>query len=190
MATQTVPRITPEQYLEAEREAEYKSEYYDGQIYAMAGAKPRHTGIATNVVVRLGSALNGGSCRVFTSDMRVHVPATGLYTYPDVSVVCGEPVFIGGDNLANPIIVIEVLSKSTERYDRTVKFFHYQSIPSLQEYLLISQNPRGITHCTRLGGEDWRIETIGDEKGSLRLSSIGIDLTFDQIYAGVESLPG
>ena len=189
MASQIVLHITPDEYLQAERKAEDKSEYYDGQIFAMAGAKPRHTGIATNFVVRLGSALNGGSCRVFTSDMRVHVPATGLYTYPDVSVVCGEPVFIQSDNLVNPVLVIEVLSKSTERYDRTVKFFHYQSIPALQEYLLVSQNSRSITHCIRLGGEDWRIETVGDDKRSIRLSSIGVELTFDQIYAGVDSLP-
>lgn len=190
MVTQTVHSITPEEYLETEREADSKSEYYDGQVYALAAAKPRHTGIATNFIVRLGSALHGGSCRVFTSDLRVHVPATGLYTYPDVSVVCGEPVFIQGDNLVNPAVVIEVPSKSTERYDRTVMFFHYQSILSLKEYLLVSPNPRVITHCTRLGVEDWRIETLGDEPGSVRFSSIGVELTFDQIYAGVESLPG
>src|SRR2546425_5264216 len=136
MASQTLPYITPEEYLKAERQSEFKSEYYAGQVYAMAGATPRHTRIATNFVIKLGSALAGGPCQVFNSDMRAHIPATGLYTYPDVSVVCGEPVFVQSDNLANPIVVVEVLSKSSERNDRTTKFLDYQSVPSLKEYLL------------------------------------------------------
>jgi Uma2 family endonuclease len=172
--------ITPDEYLRAEREALDNSEYYGGQIYAIASARPRHTRIATNLI-QLGSGLKGGPCQVFNSDMRVHVPATGLYTYPDVSVVCGEPAFVQWDNLTNPVVVIEVMPKST--------FFDYQSLRSLKEYLLVSQEPRLITHCTRLGAEEWRIETVGDAKDSVRLSSIGVELTFDQIYAGVDSLP-
>jgi len=180
MASQTVPYVTPEEYLEAEREAVEKSEYYNGCVYPRATRSPRAVGIATNLIAALGSALKSGPCQVFNPDMRVHVPATGLYTYPDVSVVCGAPAFVQADNLVNPTVIVEVFAN----------FFDYQSIPTLKEYLLVSQNPRGITHCTRLGNEDWRIETIGDEKDSLRLSSIGVELTFDQIYAGVESLPG
>ena len=172
--------IAPEEYLEAERKALDKSEYYGGQIYAMAGARPRHARIATNITAELTFALKGGSCQVFNSDMRVHVPATGLYTYPDLSVVCGEPAFDHVDNLINPTVVIEVLS---------ARFLRYHSVPALQEYLLVSQDSWSITHCTRLGGEDWRIETVGDDKRSIRLSSIGVELTFDQIYAGVDSLP-
>jgi Uma2 family endonuclease len=189
MASQTVSYIHAEEYLNAERKAAWKSEYYDGQIYKMAGARPRHTRIATNLAARLLLALDGGPCQVFNSDMRVHIPATGLYTYPDVSVVCGEPVFVQSDNLANPILVIEVLSKSTKRYDRTEKFLHYQSLSSLKEYLLVSHDPRLITHCTRLGGEDWRIETVDNDRGSIALSCIGVEITFDHMYAGVNSLP-
>ena len=127
------------------------------------------------------------TCQVFNSDMRAHIPATGLYTYPDVSVVCGEPVFVQSDNLANPIVVVEVLSKSSERNDRTTKFLDYQSVPSLKEYLLVSQYSRSITRCTRLQGNEWRIET--SEQGSIPVSSIGVEITFDEIYAGADSLP-
>ena len=189
MASQTVPFVTAEDYLNTERKADFKSEYYDGHVFKMAGARPRHTRIATNLTARLLLALDGGPCQVFNSDMRVHIPATGLYTYPDVSVVCGEPVFVNSDNLANPILVIEVLSKSTKRYDRTEKFLHYQSLFSLKEYLLVSHDPRLITHCTRLGAEDWRIETVDHARGSLTLASIGVEIAFDRMYAGVDSLP-
>ena len=190
MSSQAVPYITPEQYLEAEREALDKSEYLDGQIYAMAGAKPRHIRIGTNLVFRISSALEGGSCQVFDSDMRVYIPATGLYTYPDVSVVCGEPVFVqGGDNLVNPIVIVEVSSKSTEKYDRNTKFLYYQSIASLKDYVLVSQFSRRITHCQRMTADDWRIRNIDGATGRLKLASIGVELTFDQIYTGVDSLP-
>ena len=190
MASQTIPYITPEEYLKAERRAAFKSEYYDGQVYAMAGGHPRHHRISTNVTVRLVIALEGGSCQVFNSDMRVHIHASGLYTYPDVSVVCGAPVFFQTDNLVNPIVIVEVLSKSTEQHDRTTKFLDYRSIPSLKEYLMISQEPRSVTHCTRIGDEEWRIETVTEEQGAVRLGSVGVELAFAQIYAGADSLPG
>jgi Uma2 family endonuclease len=104
-------------------------------------------------------------------------------------VVCGPPIFHDTDNLENPIVLVEVLSKSTERHDRTTKFFEYQSIPSLKEYLLISQEPRSITHCTRLQGKEWRIETVAAEHGVVRLSTIDVELSFDRIYEGSDSLP-
>jgi Uma2 family endonuclease len=189
MSSHAIPYVTPEQYLEAERQALDKSEYLDGQIYAMAGAKPRHIRIGTNLVFRISSALEGGSCQVFDSDMRVHIPATGLYTYADVSVVCGEPVFVQGDNLVNPIVIVEVSSKSTEKYDRNAKFLYYQSISSLKEYVLVSQFSRRITHCKRTAADDWRIQNIDAGTGRLQLASIGVELTFDQIYTRVDSLP-
>jgi len=181
MASQTIPYITPEEYLKAERQAEFKSEYYEGQVYAIAGGTLRHHRIATNVTVRLAVALDGGPCQVFNSDVRVHIPATGLYTYPDVSVVCGAPDVLQTDNLVNPVVIVEV---------GTTKFLDYQSIPSLKEYLMVSQQSHSITHCTRLGDEEWRIETFGEERGSIRLPAIGVELQFAQIYAGADSLPG
>ena len=104
--------------------------------------------------------------------------------------MCGAPEVFQTDNLVNPIVIVEVLSQSTERHDRTTKFFHYQSIPSLKEYLMVSQQSHSITHCTRLGHEEWRIETFGEERGSIRLPTIGVELQFAQIYAGTDSLPG
>jgi Uma2 family endonuclease len=115
--------------------------------------------------------------------------ATGLYTYPDASVVCGDPVVFQTDNLENPVVIAEVLSKSTQHHDRTTKFLDYQSIPSLKEYLLVSQQPRSLTQCTRTPPGEWRIEILNDATALVRLSSIGAELTFDQIYAGAESLP-
>ena len=188
MASQTIPYITPEEYLIAERQAQFKSEYCDGQVFAMAGGTLRHNRIATNVTTRLGVALEGGSCQVFNSDMRVYIPATGVYTYPDASVVCGAPEVFQTDNLVNPVVIVEVLSQSTERHDRTTKFLDYQSIPSLKEYLMVSQQTRSITHCVRLGNEEWRIETLGEEQGPIRLPAIGVELQFAQIYAGADSL--
>jgi len=189
MASQTIPYITPEEYLRAERKAEFKSEYYDGQMFAMAGGHPRHTAIATNIVGSLTLALRGKSRRAFNSDMRVHIAATGLYTYPDVTVTCGAPIFSETDNLVNPIVIVEVLSKSTERHDRTTKFLEYRSIPSLKEYLMVSQEPRSVTHCTKVGDEEWRIETVVREQRAVHLQSIGVELSFDEIYADLDLLP-
>ena len=121
--------------------------------------------------------------------MRVHIAATGLYTYPDVSVVCGVPEFHETDNLMNPTIVVEVLSKSTAHYDRTTKFLDYRSIPSLKEYVMVSQEPRSITHCTRISDDEWRIETVGEEQSVIRFTSIGVEVPFDEVYANLESLP-
>ena len=185
-----IPYITPEEYLKSERAAEYKSEYCNGRVYAMAGGSLRHNFIATNTTVALAAGLTGGLCRAFHSDMRVYIPKTGLYTYPDALVVCGTPEVFQSDNLVNPIVIVEVLSRSTERHDRTTKFLDYQSIPSLQEYLMISQKPHEVTHCTRVNDKQWSIESVGEERGAIRLSSIGMELTFAQIYAGADELPG
>lgn len=186
MASQTVPYVTPEAYLEAEREAEDKSEYYDGQVYAMSGGTRWHSLISVNLLAELKAALKD-RCEVHGSDMRLRVSATNAYTYPDVTVICGKPEFggKGEDILLNPTLIVEVLSKSTERYDRRAKFFHYQTIQSLREYLLVSQYQRRVDLCTRLNDKDWRIESIDHTLGQVHLTSVGVELTFDQIYAGV-----
>ena len=186
MASQTVPYITPEEYLAAEREAEYKSEYYDGQIYAMPGGARWHSLIGGNVFAELRAVLKG-RCEVHGSDIRLRVSSTNAYTYPDVTVICGKPEFTGRgeDVLLNPTLIIEVLSKSTEHYDRRAKFLHYQTIQSLREYVLVSQYQRRVDLCTRLNDKDWRIESIDHTLGRVHLSSVGVELTFDQIYADV-----
>ncbi len=186
MASQTVPYITPEEYLTIERAAEYKSEYYDGQIYAMSGGTRWHSVIGVNLLRELSTALLG-RCEVHGSDMRLRVSATNAYTYPDVTVVCGKPEFTGKgeDILLNPTVIIEVLSESTERYDRGGKFLQYQTIPSLRDYVLVSQDEQRVDHCTRLNEKDWRIESIDHTLGLVNLSSLSVEMTFDQIYAGV-----
>src|SRR3954469_18701066 len=127
-----VPRIrlTPAEYLAIERKAEFKSEYLNGEMFAMAGASPAHNSVKENLIVRLGGRLWGGPCRSYSSDQRVKVSATGLYTYPDIVIVCGTPEFDDADRdtLVNPRAIIEVLSDSTAGYDRGPKFRHYQRI--------------------------------------------------------------
>src|SRR5580765_534258 len=136
MSTLAKEYYTPEQYLALEREAEYKSEYINGQIYAMLGASREHIVIAVNLVSELRTQFRGRPCEVYNSDMRVKVNPTGMYTYPDVTATCGEPVFDDKqrNTLTNPNVIIEVLSPSTEVYDRGVKFAHYRRLRSLTDY--------------------------------------------------------
>src|SRR5712692_10164216 len=133
-------RVTPEEYLARERDAEHKSEYFDGEIFAMAGGSPQHSAIIFNVNGLLFPQLRGGPCRGFNSDMRVKVSETGLYTYPDLVVLCGEPQFDDEhqDTLLNPTLIVEVLSPTTKAYARGDKFSHYRWLESLQEYLLVA----------------------------------------------------
>jgi Uma2 family endonuclease len=135
-------RLTEAEYLEIERTAEWKSEFFNGEMFAMAGATPEHVLIAGNVAAELRLQLRGRPCRVYPVDLRVKVSDTGLYTYPDVVVVCGEPRFdeLRGDTLLNPTLIVEVLSSSTEAYDRGDKFAHYRRLDSLQEYVLVAQD--------------------------------------------------
>ena len=136
-------RFTPEEYLALERQAEYRSEFFHGEIFAMAGASREHNLIAGNVSRELGNQLKGRPCETYQSDMRVKVSDTGLYTYPDVVVACGELAFEDDevDTLLNPTLLIEVLSESTESYDRGKKFGYYRTIQSLAEYLLVALPP-------------------------------------------------
>jgi Uma2 family endonuclease len=131
-----------QEYLELEREAEYKSEYFRGEIFAMTGAGHNHNRIVENLTFEIGSFLKGKSCRTFSNDMRLHIPQNGLYTYPDVVIVCGKNEFLDDkkDNLVNPNVIIEVLSPSKSFYDRGEKFHFYRSIPSLSEYVVIDSS--------------------------------------------------
>ena len=136
------PSLTPQEYLARERRATEKSEYYRGEIFAMAGASFEHSLIKDNLARESGNQLKDKPCRVITSDLRIKVNATGLYTYPDAVIVCDEPKFEDAqvDTLLNPRVIVEVLSDSTEKYDRGGKFAHYRQIPSLQEYVLVAQD--------------------------------------------------
>lgn len=187
MSTQPKTSITPGQYLEIERKAEYKSEYYGGEMFAMAGAKEAHNLLVANSIRDLGQQLRSGPCRVYPSDMRVQVRATGLYTYPDVVVVCSEPKFLDEqhDTLLNPVLLVEVLSPSTEAYDRGRKFEHYQSIESFKEYLLIASDRMHIDLYTRQADGRWLRASASRPDDSLELPSIGCRITVQDLYEKV-----
>ena len=158
MSTQIQPRhATPEEYLAVERASETRSEYFAGDIVAMTGASRAHNLIVLNVGAELRAQLRGRACESYVEGMRVKVVAAGVYTYPDVVVVCGEPVFEDEqvDTVLNPTLIVEVLSPSTERYDRGRKLEHYRKIPSLSEYILIAQDARRIEWYTRQEGGLW-----------------------------------
>ena len=150
MSSAAIQRYSPADYLALERASEFKHEFFDGEMFRMSGGTIEHSQIAGNVIRALGTALADGPCRVLTGDMRIKLP-TGLYTYPDTSVVCDQPEFEDGhkDVLLNPLLIVEVLSPSTEAYDRGKKFRHYQTCPSLREYVLIAQDRAAVDHYLR-----------------------------------------
>ena len=188
MSVQPKTRITPEEYVSIERKATYRSEYFAGEMFAMAGASREHNRIVTNVVVALDNQLKDRPCNVYSSDMRVKVSDTGLHTYPDVVVTCGEEKFVDerNDNLLNPLLIVEVLSNSTEAYDRGKKFEHYQQIDSFSEYLLIAQSLCRVEQYFRQKKAQWLYTETRDADGIVKLYSIDCELTLKDIYAKVE----
>lgn len=189
MASAARQLLTPAEYLEIERTAENKSEYYAGEMFAMAGGSPEHNAIVFDVGGLLFAQLRGGPCQGFGSDQRVKVSETSLYTYPDLSIVCGEPRFEPGTprTLLNPTLIIEVLSPTTEAYDREGKFEHYRRLESLQEYVLIAQDRYRIERYLRQpGSEEWLFAVVTDPQGLVPLPSIGCELPLADVYARVE----
>ena len=178
---------TAAEYLTFERESTVKHEFIDGQVVAMSGASRNHNLIAGNVTGLMFNQLAERPCEHYPSDMRVHVPATGLYTYPDVSVMCGEAELQDDefDTLLNPTVIIEVLSRSTERYDRGTKFRDYRSIPSLQQYVLISQDRPHIEYYTRQDDGGWLLHDASGLDAVVELSSIGCKLRLKDVYRKV-----
>jgi Uma2 family endonuclease len=192
VSTNPKPFLTPEQYLEIEREAEFKSEYFNGEMFAMAGAREAHNLLTTNVVGALHAQLRLGPCRTYANDMRVRVSATGLYTYPDVIVVCGERHFLDDrrDTLLNPKLIVEVLSPTTEAYDRGRKFEHYKTIESIAEYLLISSDRVHVDLFRRQPDGDWLLKSAGRVEEVLDLESVGCRLSLADLYEQVELAAG
>ncbi len=177
------PHYTAEEYLALERKAEYKSEYVDGMIIALAGASRSHSLIVFNLARGLGPQLVGRPCEAYVSDMRVRVSPAGLYTYPDLVAVCGEIFFEDEhtDTLLNPTVIVEVLSPSTEAYDRGEKFAHYRRLESLQEYVLVSQARVRIESYVRQGAR-WILSEASALDATVRLESIGCDLVLRDVY--------
>lgn len=183
--------ISPEEYLATERQALDKSEFFNGEIIPVAGATFNHNRINENLSIAIGTLLEEATCQSFSSDMRVHLPATGLYAYPDIVIVCGEPELLPGgfDNLLNPVVLIEVMSEGTEDYDRGRKFLRYRSIPSFQEYILIDSQ--------RVAVEVWRKNDLGqwtlteqptDAFGQFTIQTINLTLSLSKIYARTTGL--
>jgi Uma2 family endonuclease len=185
MSAQSQPRLTPEQYLELERAAQdVRSEYYNGRMYAMSGGTYPHAIVIANLGGELRMALKKGSCVVTNSDMRVRVNKTGLYTYPDIVVVCDPPQFGDGrhDTVLNPALIIEVLSPSTEAYDRGFKFSQYRTLDSLKEYALVSQSEPRVEIFRRQPTGEWLFsDSIGMES-LCRFDSVGCTVAMKDIY--------
>lgn len=185
MAIPTKARISPEEYLAMERRAETKSEYLDGEMFAMTGVTRRHSLVTTNLVRELSQKLIDRPCEVHANDLRVHIPATGLYTYPDVTAVCGEPHFEEAqemDTLLNPILIIEILSPTTEAYDRGKKFEHYGTIESLAEYVLVSQVAPRVEQFVRQEGGHWLFTATSGLDSKVLFPSIGCEVALAEIY--------
>lgn len=182
----TLPKhfITPEEYLHREKDAEFRSEYFRGEIFAMAGASANHNLIVGNCVQTLGQQLKKKPCRVYPSDLKLRIEATGLYTYPDLSVVCGEPQLEsnGGDVLLNPVVLVEVLSDSTEAYDRGKKFEHYRTIPSLKHYLLVAQDRHSIDCFSRKPDGSWSLTSCQALDEKVELDAIDSQLVAAEVY--------
>jgi Uma2 family endonuclease len=175
---------TREEYLAFERASEEKHEYLAGEIHAMVGASNNHNLIVANLIIALGIQLRGRSCLVYPSDMRVGIPAVGSYTYPDVTVVCGRPEFEDAevDILLNPTVIIEVLSPSTEMYDRGKKFQNYRTIASLKEYILVSQDTHRIEQFVRQENEQWLLTDAAVLESSITLPSTNCTLALVDVY--------
>ena len=188
VSTQPRGRITPQEYLELERKAEIRSEYIDGRMFAMSGATREHIKIVANITVELGSQFLDRPCELYPTEMRTKVSQTGLYTYPDIAVVCVEPQFEDAhfDTLLNPQLIIEVLSGSTESYDRGRKFAHYRNIESLREYVLVSQDECRIERFSRQDDGTWLYTEITDPQGSIELTSVTCRLSLSRVYHKID----
>lgn len=189
MSRQTkATRVTAEEYLAIERRAETRSEYFNGEMFLMTGASRRHNVLAGNIFRKLGNQLEGKPCEAYINDMRVLIPAIGLYTYPDVVVVCGEPRFEDAelDTLLNPTLIVEVLSKSTASYDRGDKFKHYRTIPSFKEYLLVAQDEYRFEHYVKQADDRWVLTDIRGPSAQAELTSIGCVLSLANAYQRIE----
>lgn len=188
MSLQPKPYLSPEDYLALERRAEFKSEYFDGEIFAMAGASEPHNLITINTIRELSIQLKKRPCKAYANDMRVKVSPMGLFTYPDVIVVCGQAQFDDSqrDTLLNPTLIVEVLSGSTEAYDRGRKFEHYRKLESLMEYVLIAQHRPHVESYRRQPDQRWVLTESDGLESSLRLDAIDCELALAEIYDKVE----
>lgn len=186
MSSLPIPRYTPEQYLEMERKADFKSEYVNGEIMVMAGASREHILIVGNLVRELGNQLRASPCETYSTDMRTRISPT-RYTYPDIAVAC-QPEFEDAtlDVLLNPLVIIEVLSPTTEVDERGLRFAHYRRTPSLADYIMIAQYRSSVEHYSRHGQDLWTLREYDALDDVLSLPSIACDIRLADVYERVE----
>ncbi len=189
MTARLAAQLTPQEYLAQERQREFKSEFWHGEIFAMAGASRAHNLIIANVVGELRAQLKGRRCELYPNDMRVFIPRTGMFTYPDVIVVCGTPIFDDArrDTLLNPTLIVEVLSSSTEGYDRGAKFASYRTIDALQEYVLLTQTAPLLERYVRQADTPfWLFADAAGLDATVELTAIACRLALAEVYDKIE----
>lgn len=186
----TTSRVSDDEYLALERESETKHELVNGHVVAKAGATPRHNAIVANVLASLVPQTRGRGCRPLASDQRVFVPASGLYSYPDVTIICGDFALHPNDSmtLTNPKVIIEVLSEGTEAFDRGAKFAHYRGIPSLQTYVMIAQHEHRVERYERGSGAEWVFHESVGAAASLDIGVVGASVLLSDVYADLPPL--
>lgn len=180
--------FSPKEYLELERKAEYKSEYFNGEIFAMSGASKNHNKIAANLTALIWNKLRNSKCKVYGSDMRVNISESGLLTYPDLTIVCEEEKFLDKefDTLLNPTIIIEILSESTEKFDRGIKFEHYRKINSLKEYLLVSQTSPKIEQFIKQADGKWLYSESVGLNSIISIPTIEFELPLNDVFFNID----
>jgi Uma2 family endonuclease len=179
-------KFTEEEYLRFEESSLEKHEYYKGEIFAMAGASENHNIIFVNLLSKLSALLKGKPCRPFGSDFRIHIPENTLYTYPDISIICGKFPTPSGDPVKRPTVIIEILSGSTNRYDRSEKFRLYRDIPTLKEYILIDSESIMIEAFRLNEKENWELEVYNSIQKELQVPSLELEIPLPEIYEATE----
>ena len=185
-------KYTLEEYLELDKQSEERLEYWQGEIFNMSGVSPNHALIEVNITVNIGNQIAGRKCRLFPANIRIKVPSMPPYRYGDLSALCGDPQFekiAGIDALTNPSLIIEVLSPSTEAYDRGDKFSHYKSIPSFREYILVAQHRPHITQLLKNDNGDWIYRECNDLDAVIRLQSLDCEIALRDVYQNVSFEP-
>jgi Uma2 family endonuclease len=187
MAHLALKKIPPHVYLEEERKSSTKHHYFDGEVVAMAGASIAHNTIVSNLIGETRSFLKGKDCNIFPSDLRVSIPSATTYTYPDATIICGEPEVTDKqkDTVKNPTVIFEVLSRTTRDYDTIRKFMYYQRIASLKEYIIIDSTKQSTAVYQRQENELWKISVAEGSTGTLVIESIACSLAFEELYANV-----
>ena len=181
-------QLSVEDYLAIENDALFKSEFYEGEMFALAGASHTHNFVKHNLERAIGNRLEAGPCRAASSDQRVRIERSGLFTYPDIVILCGKPKFSPRDPLAiiNPTAIVEILSPSTEDYDRGTKFKQYRQIPGFREYILVSQDEAAMERHTLQPDGSWILTVIEGIGETIELASVGITIPLAEVYRDIE----